>query len=71
MLNILKAALDEEEWKEFQALKIERYAWVVGKLENKFLKAAEDILEGSRAATYASEQATAMIAAAKSKDRTI
>ena len=71
VLSLLKPALDEEEWKEFQALTIKRYSWVVSKLEGKFLKASEDILEGSRAATYASEQATAMIAAAKSKDQTI
>jgi hypothetical protein len=46
---------------------------ILGRKEigRKFLKAAEDILEGSRAATYASEQASAMIAAAKGKDQTI
>jgi hypothetical protein len=56
-LALLKAVLTAEEFDELTAMEIGRYTWVRRTLETKFLKAAEDIVDGRRAATDAFDQA--------------
>jgi hypothetical protein len=66
--DLLKSTLTEEEFDEFQELKINRYTWVTRNFESKFLRAAQEIIDGRRAATDAFEQATEILAAAKNLD---
>lgn len=66
VLTVLKSVLMPEEMEEFKTLKIGRYMRVIRNLEGKFLKAAEEILDGRRAAADASEQARKIIDAASS-----
>jgi hypothetical protein len=64
VLGLLRPVLDEEEWNDFKQKTIGRYTWVIRTLEAKFLRWAEDIMDGRRAATEASEQAREIVNAA-------
>jgi hypothetical protein len=66
VLNNLRAALDSEEWEIFASTRVGRYTWVTRTLEAKFLRAAEDIIDGRRATTDAFEEATRILTAARS-----
>jgi hypothetical protein len=63
VLDILKALLTEEEWHEFNALTREKYSWVIQNVESKFLVAAEEIIDGRRAASEAFDQAREILSA--------
>jgi hypothetical protein len=65
IVNLLKSTLTGEEFAEFGGLKIGHYTWVTSNIEGKFLKAAEEIIDGQRAATDAFEQAREILTAAK------
>jgi hypothetical protein len=65
ILNLLGSALSPEELKEFEGLRVGRYTWVTQNLERKFLGAAEEIIDGRRAASEAFEQARPILTAAK------
>jgi len=68
ILNLLNSVLTPQEFEEFSAMRIERYSWITRKLEFKFLQMASDIIDGKHAVTDALEQATKIIAAAKSPE---
>jgi hypothetical protein len=57
--------LDDEEWNEFEQMGTGRYMWVIRNLEDKFLRWAEDIMDGRKAATDAFEQAREIVRAAR------
>ncbi len=66
ILDLLRPVLTEDEWNEFQAQRIKKYSFVVGKLEGKFLLVANEIIDGRRAAADAFEQAREILSAARS-----
>jgi hypothetical protein len=64
ILGLLKTILTTEEFEEFNALPTGKYVWVTQILERQFLSAAEDIVDGKRAANEAFAQARNILAAA-------
>jgi hypothetical protein len=65
ILALLRSTLSPEEFEEFAGLHVGCYTWVTQNLERKFLLAAEEIIDGRRAATDAFDQARAILTAAK------
>jgi hypothetical protein len=63
--SLLRSALLPEEVKEFTGLVVGRFTWLTRILERKFLFAAEEIIDGRRAATDAFDQANSILAAAQ------
>jgi hypothetical protein len=68
VLTLLRPMLDDEEWNEFKQIKIGRYMWVIRNLEGKFVRWAEEIMDGRKAATDALDQAREIM---KASDRAV
>ncbi len=64
VLNLLRTVFTQDELEELETLTIGRYICVTQNIESKFLIAAEDILEGRRAASEAFDVARKTLGAA-------
>jgi hypothetical protein len=62
-VKIIRSILDDEEILEFGSKSGLRYSWFTRAIESKFLSAAEQIIDGSRAADDTSERAKQIVAA--------